>query len=380
MKKIILYIHLILLLYLGTVLNLFAQNPEAPVIKDKEITLNLINTDEEDYTRYYLPLLESAGYLFRRNYYAGEKLPDYNTSTLNIIEDTTIIDGKSFTRISSSAVDASGFGYLLEFSFSDGYNYSGRKAEAADFTINLFLKTRTGETPEIFSETLMDSLSIGNLTPEYGTDENGDYLKGYDFNYSIQRTPSYYAYRTAGEILFANILGVGNYYMNKFENKVDWQYDYNWDDAKQKVKDGWYWDPNNFNTNTIYHLYAGVTYYQIARSNNYNIWESLAWTFGGSFFWEFFGEWREQVSLNDMIFTPMLGAVTGEALIQTSFYIEKNIEPGILREILYFTVNPFGWLNKMLDSSNNGDMRVRILFVNPLQMKIDEKIKESISR
>jgi hypothetical protein len=159
---------------------------------------------------------------------------------------------------------------------------------------------------------------------------------------------------------------------------VDWQYRYTWHDAKRKVKDGWYWDPNNFNTNTIYHLYAGMSYYQIARSNNYTIAESFTWSFGGSLVWEYFGEWREQVSMNDMIFTPMLGAVTGEAIIQVCNYMETHMKPGPLRDIIYIVINPFGWINKKLDSANSGDIRVRLVFTNPVQAAMENRLEKEI--
>jgi len=94
--------------------------------------------------------------------------------------------------------------------------------------------------------------------------------------------------------------------------------------------------------------------------------------------WEYIGEWREQVSLNDMIFTPMLGAITGEAFIQTTKFIEKEMNPGILRETITFVLNPFGWFNKMLDSSNSGDIRVRLVFINPLQTAIENKLEKEV--
>jgi len=94
--------------------------------------------------------------------------------------------------------------------------------------------------------------------------------------------------------------------------------------------------------------------------------------------WEFFGEWREQVSLNDMIFTTTLGALTGESLIQICKYIDKTMDPGIPREILTFVLDPMGWFNRMLDSSNSGDIRVRLVFINPIQSAIDSRVEKEI--
>jgi hypothetical protein len=184
--------------------------------------------------------------------------------------------------------------------------------------------------------------------------------------------------RTSVEILFFVGVGITNYYITKEVNAADWQYRYTKNDIKHKFIDGWYWDPNNFNTNTIYHLYAGAVYYQIARSNYYSIFESFLWSFGGSLVWEYFGEWREQVSLNDVIFTPTLGALTGEVFIQTADFIDRNIKTGFIRETLKFILHPFGTINGMLDSSNSGDIRVRLIFNNPIQTAIQDKIERDV--
>jgi hypothetical protein len=82
--------------------------------------------------------------------------------------------------------------------------------------------------------------------------------------------------------------------------------------------------------------------------------------------------------LNDMIFTTTLGALAGEALIQTCNYINKTMDPGIGRTIITFVLDPMGWFNKKLDSSNSGDIRVRLVFVNPIQAAFDNKVEKEI--
>ena len=230
----------------------------------------------------------------------------------------------------------------------------------------------------VFSKKLLESKSIFNLTPLYPDGDEVKQINGYQFTYNIQRSSTYRAVRTSTEILTFCGIGLANYYATREENEVDWVYEYTMDDFKQKIKDGWYWDPNNFNTNTVYHLYAGMIYYQTARSNYYNIPQSIAWSFGGSLLWEYIGEWREQVSANDMIFTPMLGSITGEAFIQTNKFIEKKMHPGIMRNVITFILDPVGWINRTIDSSNSGDMRVRLIFVNPIQAAIENKAEEEI--
>jgi len=348
------------------------------IINKKDIHLNLINITEEDYIDYYHQFFFSDSYNVSRHYTYGKEILKPALNSFNFFYDKKNINGKSYSLLSANAVDVQGAPFLIEWTISDGFSEDFRKAEAVEFTSGLFLRSQEEDIKSIISEKFQSSENIINLTPVYPDEEVISSINGYEFDYRIKRTPAYYAVRTSTEILLSCGIGVFNYYLNKYENKVDWQYQYSWEDAEKKVKDGWYWDPNNFNTNTVYHLYAGMSYYQIARSNNYSMIESLAWSFGGSFMWEFFGEWREQVSLNDMIFTPMLGSITGEALIQTCDYIERKMKPGFLREFIYFAINPFGWINRMIDETNTGDVKVRLIFINPLQAAAQEKFAEEI--
>lgn len=348
-------------------------------IKDsKEIKINLINISEEDYIEFYQPFVNNGSYTFNRHYLSSKEIFNPEKNTINFFKNEKEINGKSYSLLSANFIDIKGTPFLIEWTISAGFSEDFRKTSAVKFTTDLVMEAQNDDVIYAVSKKITDSESIINLSPVYPDTDFISSINGYEFDYRIKRSSAYYAVRTTTEILLGCGVGVGNYYMNKYENKVDWQYEYTWDDAQRKVKDGWYWDPNNFNTNTLYHLYSGMTYYQIARSNYYSIAESLAWTFAGSFFWEFFGEWREQVSLNDMIFTPMLGAITGEALIQTRDYIEKSMEPGILREFICLTIDPFGWLNKMIDSTNTGEMRVRLIFMNPLQTAAQEKLENEI--
>ncbi len=72
-------------------------------------------------------------------------------------------------------------------------------------------------------------------------------------------------------------------------------------------------DDNRFSTNGIVHPVAGAIYYQIARGNGLGPGASFASSFLASAVWEYFTEFREKPSINDLILTPMGGAVIGEA-------------------------------------------------------------------
>lgn len=347
----------------------------------KDIRINLTNFTEEDYIEYFIPILPSTGYNFSRYYTYSDKLSEPAKGTIGFFIGKNEIEGETFYRISSNSMDKKGNAFKLEWDISDGWFLDNRKQEALKFSADTIFDSEQNDVNTVFSKKLLETKSITGLNPLYPEGDVVKEINGYEFSYNLQRSATYRAVRTSSEILFFCGIGVAQYYYNREENEVDWVYEYKWKDAKRKVEDGWYWDPNNFNTNSIYHLYAGLTYYQIARSNYYSIPASVAWTFAGSWFWEFFGEWREQVSLNDMIFTTTLGALTGESLIQTCNFVNKTMDPGIGRTIITFVLDPMGWFNKMLDSSNSGDMRVRLVFINPIQAAIDNRVeKEFLNR
>ena len=349
---------------------------------DKEITLNLTNFSEKGYLEYLFPLLPSHGYIFNRNYLHDNSISNPSIGIINFYEGKNTIDNKEFYRLSANAFDKNETPFILEWDISKGflgYSFDNRKTEAFKFTAEMIFNAEDNDINTVFAKKLIESNNITNINPLYSiNNEEIEKINGYEFDYTLKRSSTYRAVRTTIEISSILGIGIGSYFMMRDVNQGDWIYRYNWDGAKRKFKDGFHWDPNNFNTNTIYHLYAGSTYYMIARSNDYSIPASFAWSFGGSFIWELACEWREFTSINDIIFTPTLGALTGEFFIQSANYVERKMKPGFLRDTIVFILYPFGAINRALDSSNSGDMRVRLIFANPLQTAVERKIEKDI--
>jgi hypothetical protein len=75
-------------------------------------------------------------------------------------------------------------------------------------------------------------------------------------------------------------------------------------------------DDNTFNTNALGHPYAGVAYFQIARGNGLGFGGAYAAAVLSSTFWEYFVEFVETPSLNDLVMTPVAGAVVGESMFR----------------------------------------------------------------
>lgn len=103
----------------------------------------------------------------------------------------------------------------------------------------------------------------------------------------------------------------------------------NWeDDGKSPAKKWWdnvsrepVWDSDDIFLNYVTHPYAGAIYYMGARSAGANATYSLLYSFAlSTFFWEYGIEaFAERPSIQDLIVTPLAGAVLGEW-----FYISKR--------------------------------------------------------
>lgn len=158
--------------------------------------------------------------------------------------------------------------------------------------------------------------------------------------------------RTAIEIGVQLSAAMGIYYKNLVFNQVDFDYSFK-EGLKGKYITG---DAILFDDNDKFsnygHTYAGVMYYQTARSNGFNSLESALIGFASSTAWETL-EYHEVMSINDQILTPIGGYVIGEATYQISCaLVSKNSLPA---KALGYTINPNLALNHALDKKFKGD-------------------------
>ncbi|MCI5560475.1 MAG: DUF3943 domain-containing protein [Phocaeicola sp.] len=120
------------------------------------------------------------------------------------------------------------------------------------------------------------------------------------------------------------------------------------------LRQGFVWDNDKFSTNLFAHPYHGGLYFNAARANGMNFWESVPYAAGGSLMWEFLAE-REPAALNDWIATTIGGAALGEVTNRLSLLLIDESERGMARvgrEIAAFIASPIRGLNRML----SGDM------------------------
>ena len=117
---------------------------------------------------------------------------------------------------------------------------------------------------------------------------------------------------------------------------------------KQNFKTGPVWDTDKFSTNLVAHPYHGSLYFNAARSNGLNFWQSIPFAAGGSLMWEFFME-TEPPSINDMLATSFGGIELGEITYRLSDLFIDNRSHGaerVGREILSGLISPMRAINR----------------------------------
>jgi hypothetical protein len=114
-------------------------------------------------------------------------------------------------------------------------------------------------------------------------------------------------------------------YQSETTNSTDWDLKYDWPDFRKKLTgEAIRFDTNRFDTNMITHPTAGLAYYVAARGNRLNVLESFLYAAAASTAWEYIGEPKEKASLNDLIVTPVSGAVFGEAFFELGVFLERS--------------------------------------------------------
>lgn len=153
----------------------------------------------------------------------------------------------------------------------------------------------------------------------------------------------------ASEAFGINMLiwGIDRYAANAKFSYIDFN------TIKDNFKKGPVWDTDMFSTNLVAHPYHGSLYFNTARSNGLNFWQSVPFNAAGSFMWEFFME-NEYPSINDLLSTTFGGAELGEITFRLSdLFIDDRTSGAerLGREILTGIISPVRGINRLI----NGD-------------------------
>lgn len=161
---------------------------------------------------------------------------------------------------------------------------------------------------------------------------------------------AYYAqkkgFRTTSMVIGINM---GVWAFDRYIREADFAY-INMRTIRDNFKHGFVWDNDAMGTNMFMHPYHGSLYYNSARSNGYNYWQSGLFAIGGSAMWELAME-NEFPSTNDIIATPIGGMAVGEVLYRASDLILCDNLTGwrrFGREAAAFIVSPMRGLTRIL--------------------------------
>ena len=116
---------------------------------------------------------------------------------------------------------------------------------------------------------------------------------------------------------------------------------------------GFGWDDNQFAVNMFAHPFQGAMYYNAARGNGYDYWQSFLFAGAGSYMWECCGE-THLPSINDWFNTSIGGAAVGEMLYRSSSMVLDNTATGsgrAWREVGGFLLNPTRGLTRLVSGN-----------------------------
>jgi uncharacterized protein DUF3943 len=152
--------------------------------------------------------------------------------------------------------------------------------------------------------------------------------------------------RAAVEMLGVLAIGVAQYWVNSGTNSRDWDFP-TWTDRLNGS--GVRFDNNTHVTNNVLHPFAGAAYYGLSRANGLGVGMSSLYTVISSLAWET-AEWREKISINDMVATTIGGISAGEFLIQLGSYL--NSAPGdttVAQDVAKGTLGFPIWVHDRID-------------------------------
>ena len=124
----------------------------------------------------------------------------------------------------------------------------------------------------------------------------------------------------------------------------------NFNTIQRNFKSGFVWDNDMFETNLFFHPYHGGLYFNAARSNGLNLWQSVPMAAGGSLMWEFCME-NDPPGINDFMATTIGGTCLGEMTFRISDLLIDNRAMGsdrFLREMLLTIISPILGLNRLI--------------------------------
>jgi hypothetical protein len=141
-------------------------------------------------------------------------------------------------------------------------------------------------------------------------------------------------------------VGLGGYWIFKNDNVTDWD---NPQLAKRFDGSAWVFDNNGLGVNFLGHPSWGSLTYSFARANHQSVPGSFAYAFLFSFVWEFVVEFKEKVSINDVMVTPGTALPLGEFFYKLGLYLDTGHETSAGVQVLRWALGTGVALDRALD-------------------------------
>lgn len=124
--------------------------------------------------------------------------------------------------------------------------------------------------------------------------------------------------------------------------REDFELDWDWPSWRMKLTsfDAMALDTGNWTSNAIRHPIAGALSYQVVRASGYGAVTATVIDTAASVFWEYVVEYREQISINDLVVNAAAGFLVGEPLFQLG-RIADLPGAGWARTALAWVASPF---------------------------------------
>jgi len=141
-------------------------------------------------------------------------------------------------------------------------------------------------------------------------------------------------------------LGTGGYWLLMNRNVADW------DNPRPLSRfDGsaWVLDNNSIGVNFLGHPATGGLSYSLARGNHQSVLGAFAYSFLTSFAWEFVIEFKEKVSVNDVLVTPGAGLPLGEFFHKLGLYLDTGHRDSLGFDVARWMLGTGAALDRRLD-------------------------------
>ncbi len=149
---------------------------------------------------------------------------------------------------------------------------------------------------------------------------------------------------------------------------------------KDNVSAGPHWDSDDDYLNYVMHPYFGGVYYTASRHAGYDPYESTLYSFFiSTFYWEYGIEAvAERPSYQDLIVTPIFGALAGEAMLHQEQAILANggevWGSEILGNISLFFLNPVGHIHHWISNAWGEDVNLYLTY-HPQMVKLNAEFR-----